>query len=177
MTIALIAAMSENRVIGRGDAIPWHLPKDLRRFRDATMGHPVIMGRKTFETLPAPLPGRTTIVLTTREGYRPEGALVASSLEEGLRLAERVAGGETVYIAGGEAVYRAGLAVADEIRLTIVHTEVEGGDAFFPELDAAAWAAGERERHEPDDRHAHAFTFLTYRRVSDPVRREPRRGR
>jgi len=161
MKISLVAAMAENRVIGRDNDIPWHLPEDLRRFKARTHGHWVIMGRRTFESLGKPLPGRTTIVLTSRADFRPEGVRVAASLDEALDMA---ADQDEVFVLGGEAVYAEALPRADSLYLTIVHAEVEG-DTRFPPFDPAEWEVTEETRHDPDERHAHAFTFRTYERT------------
>ena len=160
MRISLVAALSENRVIGRDNHVPWHLPEDLRRFKALTLGHWVIMGRRTFESLGRPLRQRTTIVLTKRDDFHPEGVLVARSLDEAIALAGEQ---EEVFILGGEAVYRKAMPRADRMYLTIVHADVEG-DTHFPEFEADQWTVLEKERHEADDRHAHACTFRTYAR-------------
>lgn len=168
MTISLIAAMSENRVIGRGGRIPWRLPDDLRFFMRTTMGHPLIMGRRTYESLDGALPGRRTIVLTRRPGWKAGGtggtggAETAPSLEAALEL---VATEPEIFIAGGEEVYREALAVADRILLTLVHSVVEG-DTFFPPIDERAWRLAHSVEHPADARHAHAFAFQTWEKVS-----------
>lgn len=130
MIISLIAAMAENRVIGRGNAIPWDLPADLKRFRAITMGHPVVMGRKTFESIGGPLPGRKTVILTGSGDYRAEGCVVVNSLREAL---DACAASDEVFICGGGEVYREALPLASRIYLTVVHLEVDG-DTFFPEI-------------------------------------------
>ena len=130
MTVTIIAAMAENRVIGKDGAMPWHLPDDLARFKSITMGHPVIMGRKTFESLGRPLPGRQNIVLSRREGYAPEGVTVARTLDEALELAGVA---REVFICGGGEVYREALPLAGRILLTVIHCVYEG-DAVFPEI-------------------------------------------
>ena len=132
MIVTIIAAMSRNRVIGAAGRIPWHLPEDLRRFRELTTGHPVIMGRKTFEAIGRPLPGRENIVLSRRRGYAPAGCRPAATLAEALRLAEPA---DEVFIGGGSDVYRQALPLARRIYLTIVDLEVPG-DALFPEIPA-----------------------------------------
>lgn len=130
MIVTIIAAMAENRVIGKDGVMPWHIPDDLARFKSITMGHPVIMGRKTFESLGRPLPGRQNIVLTRREGYAPEGVTVARTLEEALELAGVA---REVFICGGGEVYREALPLAGRILLTVIHGAY-GGDAVFPEV-------------------------------------------
>jgi len=155
MTITIVAAMAENRVIGKEGAMPWHLPDDLARFKSITMGHPVIMGRRTFEAIGRPLPGRLNIVLTRREGYAPEGVAVARSLHEALDLAGSA--GE-VFICGGGEVYREALPLADRVHLTVVRGPF-GGDTTFPELPAD-FVEMAREEGEGEPRH----TFLTFER-------------
>jgi dihydrofolate reductase len=140
MIISIIAAMAENRVIGRQGAIPWDIPEDRRRFRELTMGHTVIMGRKTFESIGHPLPGRTTIILTRQPGFRTDGCIVVNGLAEALAAA---AGCGEAYICGGGELYREALPLADRICLTIVPGN-PGGDAFFPDLPAGEFAEKER---------------------------------
>jgi len=131
MIVSLIASMSENRVIGRDNAIPWDIPVDRRRFREITTGHPLIMGRRTFESIGRPLPGRTTIVLTRRSDYRPSGCLVAPCLTDALALC---AGADEVFVCGGGKVYREALPLAQRLYLTIVSGDWQG-DTYFPEFD------------------------------------------
>jgi dihydrofolate reductase len=161
MIVTLIAALSENRVIGRDGDLPWRLPADLRRFKRITSGHTVIMGRKTFETLDAPLPDRRTIVVTRRTDYQPVGVEVAHDLDDALALA---GGEDEVFILGGGEIYALALPRADRMELTIVHDEFDG-DTFFPAFDEMEWRLVQAERHASDDRHAHAFTFRTYERA------------
>uniref|UniRef100_A0A831U5D2 Dihydrofolate reductase n=1 Tax=Geobacter metallireducens TaxID=28232 RepID=A0A831U5D2_GEOME len=155
MTITIIAAMAGNRVIGKEGRIPWHLPDDLARFRAITMGHPVIMGRRTFDSIGRPLPGRLNIVLTRREWYAPKGVAVARSLAEALELAGTA--GE-VFICGGGQVYREALPLADRIHLTVVHLPFDG-DVTFPELPFD-FVETARVEGEGAPRH----TFLTFER-------------
>ncbi len=145
MIITIIAAMAENRVIGRNGAIPWDIPADRRHFRELTMGHPVIMGRRTFESIGWALPGRHMIVITRRPGYRAEGCHVAPDFASALAAC---AAEDEVFICGGEQVYRAALAVADRIHLTVVHREIDG-DTRFPEVPAAFVEVGREEFFEP----------------------------
>jgi dihydrofolate reductase len=152
--------MAENRVIGRGDALPWRLPRDMKRFRQLTMGHTVVMGRTTYETLEGPLPGRRNVVLSRDPERRYEGADVVATLDDALRLA---GDDDEVFVAGGGEVYRLALPRADRIYLTIVHAEVTG-DTLFPHLDDSEWELRADERHEGDERHAHAFSFRLYQR-------------
>lgn len=167
MIISLIAAMSENRVIGRDGGLPWHLPADLGWFKATTLGHHMIMGRRTFESNPGVLPGRTSIVVTRNPGYAaPEGVLVAPGLEAALAIA-RAAGETETFLTGGHAIYRDGLPRADRLYLTTVHAEVEG-DTLFPEFDREAWTLVDAVEHAADDRHAYAFTMGTYERAASP---------
>lgn len=158
--------MAENHVIGIDGRLPWQLPADLRRFKRLTVGHAVIMGRRTFDSVGRkPLADRRNIVLTRDPTYRAPGADIAGSLEDALRLA----GDATeVFVAGGEAVYRAALPFADRLYLTIVHARVEG-DTRFPAFDASDWRVIEHERHDADVHHAHPFTFRTLERRSRRV--------
>lgn len=156
MIISLIAAVSGNRVIGREGRIPWDLPADLQRFKSLTMGHPLIMGRKTFESIGRPLPGRETIILTRQLGYRAAGCTVAHDLPAALS-----ACGDAleVFVCGGEEVYRQALAVADRIYLTVVQREV-AGDALFPEIPADRFVVVAEEAVPG----AESATFLLYQR-------------
>ena len=164
MKISVIAAMSENRVIGRDGSLPWHLPTDLARFKAITTGHTVIMGRKTFESVGQPLPNRRTIIITRNNDYQCAGVFIAHSLDEALDHAARE---DEIFILGGEAVYRIALPRADCLYLTIVHATIEG-DTYFPTLDFDDWKLVEDERYEVDDRHAYAFSFRRYERTSTP---------
>jgi len=158
MTITLIAAMARNRVIGRDNGLPWRLPDDMKFFMRSTVGRTVLMGRRTFESLPGgPLKNRRNVVLTRRTDYRPEGCEVVHSVGETLA---RYGDGELM-VAGGAEVYRLFLPYADRMLLTEVEAEVEG-DAFFPEWDPAEWTLVSSERHPADERHAWPFAFNTY---------------
>lgn len=130
MIISLIAAMAENRVIGNKNAIPWNIPSDQKRFRDITMGHPVIIGRKTFEIIGRPLPGRKNIILSRNANYRTEGAIVARSLDEAFTAC---GDGEEVFVCGGGMVFRETISLAQRIYLTVIRRSYEG-DTFFPEI-------------------------------------------
>jgi dihydrofolate reductase len=162
MRVALIAAMAENRVIGRSNALPWHLPEDLKRFKQRTEGRVVIMGRRTFESVGRPLPNRRSIVVTRRHDYHPQGVEIAHSLEEALERA-RETDPQEVFVLGGAEIYTLALPEADRLYLTIVHADV-AGDTHFPECDLSQWTLLDDERHEADERHAYAFSFRTYER-------------
>ncbi len=161
MIISIIAAMAENRVIGRNGRIPWDIPEDRRRFRELTMGHPVIMGRRTFEAIGHPLPGRKNIVLTRQPAFRAEGCLVANSLRSALLACGEAA---EVFICGGGELYREALPLAEKVCLTVVHGEFQG-DVVFPELPAGEFAETERRRDEG----AGVCTFLVLERKGPPL--------
>ena len=158
--LSLIVAIAENGVIGREGDLPWHLSADLRRFKQITMGHHIVMGRKTYESIGRPLPGRTSVVVTRSADYQAEGVLVARSLDEALTLA---AGDEETFIIGGAEIYRQALPLARRIYVTRVHAEIEG-DVFFPEFDPSAWKLLEAERHEPDEKNAYPYSFQVFGR-------------
>jgi dihydrofolate reductase len=147
--------MSENRVIGRQGALPWRLSADLRRFKRLTMGHHLIMGRKTFESIGRPLPGRTSIVLTRQNAYHAGGVLTAAGLPEALRLA---AGDDEVFIIGGAQIYEIALPRAERIYLTDVHAQVQG-DTVFPDFSEDEWSVVDQEHHVSDDRNAFDYSF------------------
>jgi dihydrofolate reductase len=154
--------MAENRVIGRNDALPWHLPADLKRFKALTMGHAVIIGRKTFDAIGRVLPGRRWVVLTRDTGWHRPGVEVARDLEGAVAA---LAGEREVFVAGGGEVYARALERADRLYVTAIHADVEG-DTQFPALDLSRWRLVEDERHEADEQHAFAYSFRRYERVS-----------
>jgi dihydrofolate reductase len=164
MTLTIIAAVSDNNVIGRGNALPWHLPADLKRFKALTMGHTLVMGRKTFDSIGRrPLPGRR-IVVVTREELNVDGVdgvdgvKVVHSLEEALV--------DDAFICGGAEIYAQSIPRADRMQLTRVHAEFDG-DTFFPEFDDVTdWHLADREDHEPDERNPYPYSFLLYERVA-----------
>lgn len=161
--LCLIAAHDRNRAIGRGNALPWHLPDDLKRFKAITLGKPVLMGRKTAESLGRALPKRRNLVLT-RSGRVPfEGMQAVASFEEARRIAADD-GADTLCVIGGGEIYALTLPLATRMVLTHVDTEVEGADAFFPEIDPTLWREVARESHPADERHPHAFVFVDYAR-------------
>jgi dihydrofolate reductase len=164
MELVLIAAMDRNNAIGRDNELPWRLPDDLKRFKALTLGKPVLMGRKTAQSLGRALPGRLNLVLT-RSGQVPfEGMQAVGSLEDAQRLAGEIGAGELCVIGGGE-IYALCLPLAARMHLTHVATVVEGADAFFPRFDASRWRVTAREPHAADERHRFAFEFVDYQRV------------
>lgn len=159
--ITLIAAMSENRVIGKSGDLPWRLPDDMKFFMRTTRGHHVIMGRKTWESMEGALKDRTNIVITRQKNYSAEGAIVVHTLDEALR--QSPLDTEEVFIIGGEAIFAAALPVAQRMYLTHVHTDVDG-DAYFPEFDEENWRVVNEEHHPADEKHSYVFTIRQYRR-------------
>lgn len=153
--------MAQNRVIGRNKALPWHLPADLKRFKALTMGHAVLLGRRTFDAIGEPLPGRRWIVLTRDRGWRHAGVEVAHDLDQALQGLSRDA---EVFVAGGAEVYVQALGLADRVYLTVIHADIEG-DARFPELGPSEWTLVDDERHDADERHAFSYSFQRYERV------------
>lgn len=161
--VSLVAALDRRFAIGKENALPWHLPADLKRFKQLTLGKPLLMGRRTAESLGRALPGRRNLVLTRGARVPFDGMEAVASIEAALH---SIAGeGATeLCVIGGAQVYALTLPLATSLRLTHVDTEVEGADAFFPALDRDAWRAVSHERHEADARHAFAFEFVDYRR-------------
>ncbi len=157
--IAIIAAAAENGVIGAGNAMPWHIREDFKRFKAITTGHPVVMGRKTYESLGRPLPNRTNIVITRNRALAIEGCKVCGSLSEAIALCE---GEEEIYIIGGGEIYRQAMKLADKIYLTRVCRTYEG-DTSFPEI-GPEWEEEFRERHERGESFEYPFEFIDYRR-------------
>lgn len=165
MIVSLIAALADNGVIGMANALPWKLPADMRWFREKTLGKPVIMGRKTFDSLGGkPLPGRTNIVISGDRAYRAEGALVVESIDAALRAAGDCA---EAMIIGGASLYAQTLPRADRLYLTFVHTECEG-DAWFPPVDRGQWREVQRLDHDADERNPYACSFTVWERSATP---------
>ncbi len=167
MKLAMIAAVAENNAIGINNKMPWYLPEDLRYFKAVTMGKPIIMGRKTFDSLRKPLPGRTNIVVTRDPQWHHEGVKVVHSLDAAIELSEDVAlinGNEEVMIIGGEQIYRQALPKADRLYLTRVYQSFEG-DAFFPELDESQWREVSRQDRQSEDDEPVVFSYLVLDRT------------
>ncbi len=166
MRVSLIAAVATNGVIGRDNDLPWSLPADQRLFQKLTMGHTLVIGRRTWESFAKPLPGRRIVVVTRRPGWRPEGLPegieVAASLDEALARA-RAAGDTEAFVAGGTEIFREALPQADRIYLTRVEAEVPG-DTYFPDFEVVGWKIVEEEHHEADADHSFPFTFQVLER-------------
>lgn len=162
MSLAIVVAVAENGVIGRAGGLPWSLPDDLRHFKRLTIGHTLIMGRRTFESIGRPLPDRRTIVLSRNPAYRPAGVAVAPTLAAALATGDR---DQDRFVVGGASVYAEALPLADRVYLTRVHA-APAGDTRFPSLDRRAWSLVDAIPHPADARHAFAFTIETFARAA-----------
>jgi dihydrofolate reductase len=156
MIRSLVVAMARNRVIGRDNRLPWRLPADMAYFKEVTMGHPVIMGRRTFESIGKPLPGRLNIVVSRNPQYKVPGCTVVDSLDSAWRAA---GGAAEALVIGGTSLFAEALPLADRIHLTVVDADVPG-DTWFPEFDRSLWSEREVSRHAPDERHAYPFRIV-----------------
>lgn len=164
MRLSMIAALSTNGVIGRDSGIPWRQSTDLKRLKALTMGHHIIMGRKTFDTIGRPLPGRTNVVITRQPDFSAEGVVVVSSLEDAIRLVAE-AGDSEPFIAGGAQIYELAMHRADRMYLTRIHADIPG-DTFFPEFDdVSEWHLTDAEHFEADEKNEYPWSFLTYDRA------------
>ncbi len=161
MKLSLVVAMDQNRVIGINGGLPWHLSSDLKYFRDITMGKPIIMGRKTYESIGRPLPGRRNIVVTRNTDFEAPGCDVVTSLETALELVKDV---PEVMMVGGASLYIDTLPLADHIYMTEVHAEVEG-DTWFPEIDLDEWHEVSRLRFSADEKNEYDYSFVVYERI------------
>jgi len=156
MIISIIVAVAENNAIGYDNHLLWHISEDLKRFKSLTTGHHIIMGRKTFESVGKPLPGRINIVISRQANYRVEGCLVAKSLEEALELAKQ---DTEVFIIGGGEIYKEALSISDKIYLTRVHAGF-AGDTFFPELNLSEWTTDSVQKGKPANDDGLGYTFI-----------------
>lgn len=160
--ISAIVAMSENHVIGDDNQLPWHLPADLKHFKTITSGHPILMGRKTYESIGRPLPNRTNIIITRNPSYEAPGCIVVQSINEAVESAASI-GSNEIFIIGGAEVYKQLLPNIERIYLTVVH-DVFDGDAFFPEFNANDWIEKERVKHDADENNEYAYSFILMER-------------
>jgi dihydrofolate reductase len=160
--ISLIVAASENNAIGKSNVMPWHLPEDLKFFKNTTWGMPVIMGRKTFESVGKPLPGRTNIIVTTNPNWEAENTITTVSIEEAIKVANETNAKE-IFITGGGEIYKQTLPIADRVYLTRVHTVIDG-DAFFPEMDFNTWEICFEKYVKADEKNKFDMTFQTWKR-------------
>jgi len=157
--IILIAALSTNNALGKNNQLLWHLPDDFKHFKTLTSGHFIVMGRKTFETFPKPLPNRTHIIITRNKKYKaPEGCFIAENIAQALELCPK---NEDIYIIGGGEIYNQSIQIADKLELTFVNETFEA-DTFFPEIDPKLWQIVAEKHHPKDEKHIVDFTFKTF---------------
>ena len=186
MIISLIVAVAENGVIGKNNDLPWHLPADMKYFRDTTMGHCVIMGRKNYDSIPLkyrPLEGRTNIVITRQKDFKAEKCIVVNSVEQALNEARTKdnpvpkgsntnspsgVGGSEVFIIGGADIYRQNLGIADKLYITHIHHSFDG-DAFFPKIDLAKWKLTSQKDVSADEKNKFPFSFCVYEKIKQPA--------
>lgn len=159
--LSLIVAISENRVIGREGQLPWHLSADLKRFKQLTMGHHIVMGRKTYDSIGRQLPGRTSVVLTRQTDWTVEGVLTATNLETALKLA---GDDEEVFVIGGSQIYQLALPLVERLYVTRVHASVSG-DTYFPEISSEQWQLEQSDSFNADEKNDHKYSFLVYSRI------------
>lgn len=162
--INIVVAKASNNVIGAKNNLIWHLPNDLKHFKSLTSGHPIIMGRKTFESLGRPLPNRTNIVVTRDQDWNAEGIVKVNSLVKAIEEAQKI--NNEIDIIGGGNIYKQAMEFTDILYVTEVHHEFDG-DTYFPEIDSYEWEEVEREDFKKDDKHAYAYSFVTYKRVKE----------
>jgi len=158
--ITIIAAIGKNGELGKDNDLIWHLPNDLKRFKKITLGHHVIMGRKTFESLGKPLPNRTTIIITRNSNYKVDNCIIVNSLEAALKVAEA---DPYPYILGGAEIYQQAIKIADSLDLTLVDANFEA-DAFFPQIDYSIWKETSRQDYKADEDHKYGYSFVTYKK-------------
>ncbi|MCZ8230451.1 dihydrofolate reductase [Flavobacterium sp.] len=156
--ITLIAAVADNRALGKNNDLLWHLPNDFKRFKAITSGHYIIMGRKTFESFPKPLPNRIHVIITRQKNYQPEGCIVVDSIEKAIEACSTT---DNIYVIGGGEIYNLAMPYADLLDITRVHHEFEA-DTFFPEIDPKKWQLSESEKHLKDEKHLYDYSFEIY---------------
>lgn len=161
MIKSIIVAQSQNRVIGINNTLPWHLPADLKRFKSITMGHHMLMGRKTYESIGKPLPGRTSIVITRNKSLSYEGCIMAHSIEEAFAIAEK-SGDPEAFLIGGADLIKQAITICNQIYLTTIHADFIG-DTFLHPI-TSDWKILQNETHEPDEKNAYSYTFTTYQK-------------
>ena len=161
MLLSIIVAFDKNQLIGSNNNLPWHLPADLKHFKSITMGHHMIMGRKTFESIGKPLPGRVSVVVTRNKDYVMEGCHVVYSIEDAIKFCENE---EEVFIIGGAEIFEYTMPLAAKLYVTQIHHEFEG-DTWFPEIWGNEWELISKQLHPADDKNEYAYSFLSYRRI------------
>jgi dihydrofolate reductase len=160
MIVSFVVAADENNLIGKDNQLPWHLPADLKYFKNLTTGHCIVMGRKTFDSLGRLLPNRTHVVITRQENYQPEGVIVVSSIEDAINSCA-AKGEEEIFIIGGAEIFKQALSKADRLYLTRIHHSFEG-DTWLPEFNPDQWKEKAKIDHLPDEKNAYAYSFITY---------------
>jgi len=163
MTISLIVAASENNAIGKNNQLLWNLPNDLKFFKNTTWGFPVIMGRKTFEAVNKPLPGRTNIVITSKPAWQADGTIATGNINEAIAKAAET-NSKQVFIIGGGEIYKQSMEIADIIYITRVHVQLEG-DTFFPVIDQSKWKLTSNQDFEADEKHAYNYSFQIWKKI------------
>lgn len=159
----IVVAMGKNNEIGFENQLLWHLPKDLKHFKELTSGHPIIMGRKTFESIGKPLPNRTNIIISKKKDWFQEGILIVGSIKEALKFAKKI--DENIFIIGGGTIYEQTMEFTDVLEVTVVDVEKEA-DTFFPKIDLKIWKKTQETFHEADHKNILPFSFITYERIS-----------
>lgn len=158
----LVVAMGENNEIGINNQLLWYLPKDLKHFKELTSGHPIIMGRKTYESIGKPLPNRTNIVVSRKADWFEEGILIVGSVKEALKFAKKI--NDTIFVIGGGEMYKQTIDLADKLEVTLVKTSLEA-DTYFPKIDKKLWRKTNEICHEKDDKNQYDFCFQTYEKI------------
>jgi dihydrofolate reductase len=158
----IVVAMGEKNEIGADNQLLWHLPKDLKHFKDLTSGHPIIMGRKTYESIGKALPNRTNIVISRKKNWFEEGILIVGSIKEAVKFAKKI--DENIFIIGGGNVYEQTMEIADRLEVTVVKAELKA-DTFFPKIDSKIWKLSEEVFHEKDEKNQYDFSFQTYEKI------------
>ena len=158
----IVVAMGQKNEIGAGNQLLWHLPKDLKHFKELTSGHPIIMGRKTYESIGKPLPNRTNIVISRKTDWFEEGILIVGSIKEAIKFAKKI--DENIFIIGGGNIYKQTIDLADKLEVTLVKAELEA-DTFFPKIDAKIWKKTEEICHEKDEKNEYDFCFQTFEKI------------
>ncbi len=158
--IILIAAIAENHAIGKNNDLLWHMPNDFKRFKQVTSGHYILMGRKTFESFPKPLPNRTHVIITRQKEYHNEGCIVVSDLEKAIQICPK---NEDVFVIGGGEIYSQAILFADQLDITKIHHSFDA-DVYFPQIDPSIWELTSEVFHSKDDKHSYDYSFLTYKR-------------
>lgn len=160
--ITIVVAMGRNNAIGKDNKMLWHLPEDLKHFKNLTLGHPIIMGRKTYESIGRPLPGRTNIVVSRKENWFEEGILIVPSLKEAIKHSKKIS--DQTYIIGGGNIYEQTIDLVDRLEVTVVDATIDA-DAFFPKINTKVWKEVKKDCHQKDEKHLYDYCFITYDKI------------